>query len=96
MSKRKGRFSGRVTSFRVFYFGLFSGRIPAGCLFSRLTEIITDLMYVLITRPNILFKKGRIHLDLLSIPQSGGKIVKTFWWDHRLQIRNLFMAFTRK
>ena len=25
-----------------------------------------------------------MHLDLLSIPQSGGKNVKTFRWDHRL------------
>ena len=34
-------------------------------------------------------------LDLLSIPQSGGKTVKTFRWDNRLQIQNLFMAFKR-
>ena len=27
------------------------------------------------------------------IPPSGGKNVKTFRWDHRLQIQNLFMAF---
>ena len=37
----------------------------------------------------------RTHLDLLSIPQSGGKNVKMFRWDHRLQIQNLFMAFKR-
>ena len=40
-------------------------------------------------------KKIRTRLDLLSIPQSRGKNVKTFRWDHRLQIRNLFMAFKR-
>ena len=34
-------------------------------------------------------------LDLLSIPLSGGKNVKTFRWDHRLQIQNLFIAFKR-
>ena len=34
-------------------------------------------------------------LDLLSIPQSGGKNVKTFRWDHRLQIQNLLVAFKR-
>ena len=28
-------------------------------------------------------------------PQSGGKNVKTFRWDQRLQIQNLFMAFKR-
>ena len=37
----------------------------------------------------------KTHLDLLSIPESGGKNVKTFRWDHRLQIQNLFMAFKR-
>ena len=38
----------------------------------------------------------RTRLDLLSIPQSGGKNVKTFTWDHRLQtLKNLFMAFKR-
>ena len=35
-----------------------------------------------------LFKeKIRTRLDLLGIPQSGGKTVKTFRWDHRLQIQ---------
>ena len=28
--------------------------------------------------------------DLLSIPRSEGKNGKTFRWDHRLQIHNLF------
>ena len=37
-------------------------------------------------------KNLNAHLDLLSIPQSGGKSVKTFRWDHRLQRRNLFMV----
>ena len=32
-----------------------------------------------------LLKKTRTHLDLLSILQSGGKNVKTFRWDQRLQ-----------
>ena len=32
------------------------------------------------------YRKIRTHLDLLSIPQSGGENVKTFRWDHRLQI----------
>ena len=36
-------------------------------------------------------KKIRTHLDLLSIPQPGGGNVKTFRWDRRLQIQNLFM-----
>ena len=40
-------------------------------------------------------RKIRTHLDLLSIPRLGGKNVKTFRWDHRLQIQNLFMAFKR-
>ena len=44
----------------------------------------------------LLFKeKMKTHLDLLSIPQSGGTNVKTSRWDHRLQIQNLFMAFKR-
>ena len=30
-------------------------------------------------------RKIRTRLDLLSIPQSGGKNVKTFRWDNRLQ-----------
>ena len=34
-------------------------------------------------------------LDLLSIQKSGGKNVKTFRWDHRLKIQNLFMASKR-
>ena len=37
----------------------------------------------------------RTHLDLLSIPKSGRESVKTFRWDHRLQIQNLFMTFKR-
>ena len=46
--------------------------------------------------PKTLFKeKVRTHLALLSIPQAGGGNVKTFRWDHRLQIQNLFMAFKR-
>ena len=40
-------------------------------------------------------RKIRTRLDLLSIPQSGVKNVKTFRRDHRLQIPNLFMAFKR-
>ena len=43
----------------------------------------------------VIKRKIRTHLDLLSILQSGGKNVKTFRWDHRLQIQNLFMAFKR-
>ena len=38
-------------------------------------------------------KNQNAPIDLLSIPQPGGKNVKTFRWDHRLQIQNLFMAF---
>ena len=38
-------------------------------------------------------KKIRTRLDLLSIPQSEGKNVRTFGWDHKLQIQTLFMAF---
>ena len=45
---------------------------------------------------NYVFKeKIRTRLDLLSIPQSGGKNVKTVRWDHKLQIQNLFIAFKR-
>ena len=41
----------------------------------------------------IFFKeKIRMHLDLLSIPRLGGGNVKTFRWDQRLQIQNLFMT----
>ena len=40
-------------------------------------------------------EKMRTRLDLLSIPQSGGKNIKTFRWDHRLQIQNHFMTFKR-
>ena len=39
--------------------------------------------------------RTQIRVDLLSIPQSWKKNVKTFRWDHRLQIRNLFMALKR-
>ena len=44
-----------------------------------------------------IFKRNiRTCLDLVSIPQSGGKHVKTFSrCDHSLQIQNLFMAFKR-
>ena len=35
------------------------------------------------------------HLDLLSIPQSGGEHLKTLRWHHRLQRQNPFMAFNR-
>ena len=38
----------------------------------------------------LLFKEKSEHL---SIPQSGGKNVKTLRWDDRLQIQNLFVAF---
>ena len=31
----------------------------------------------------------------VQAPVRGGKNVKTFRWDHRLQIQNLFMAFKR-
>ena len=43
----------------------------------------------------VVYRKIRTRLDLLSIPQSGGKNVKTFRWDQRLQIQNLFKAFKR-
>ena len=46
----------------------------------------------------VFLRKIRTHLLedlLLSIPQSRGKNVKTFRWDHRLQIQNLFVAFKR-
>ena len=47
-------------------------------------------------RDGALFKrKIRTRLDLLSIPHSGEKNVKTFMWDHRLQIQNFFMAYKR-
>ena len=36
-------------------------------------------------------RRIRAHLDLLSIPQSGGEIFKTFRWDQRLQIRVLVL-----
>ena len=38
-------------------------------------------------------RKIRTHLDLLSIPRLWRKNVKTFRWDQRLQIQNLFLAF---
>ena len=42
------------------------------------------------------FKKNQnASIDLLSIPQSGGKMSKRFRWDHRLQIQNVFVAFKR-
>ena len=43
------------------YCGLFPGSITADCLTSRQTEIVIDLMYVLSTRPNILFKEKSEH-----------------------------------
>ena len=43
----------------------------------------------------VVLRKIRTHLDLLSIPRLGRKNVKTFRWDQRLQIQNLFMAFKR-
>ena len=48
--------------------------------------------------PNSIFKRKirtRLLVDLLSIPQSRGKNVKTFRWDHGLQIQNLYMVFKR-
>ena len=43
-----------------------------------------------------ILRKIRTHpLDLLSIPRLGRKNVKTFRWDQRLQIQNLFIAFER-
>ena len=44
---------------------------------------------------HIYMLKIRTRLNLLSISQSGGNNVKTFRWDHRLQIQNLFVAFKR-
>ena len=42
----------------------------------------------------MLFKeKIRTRLDLLSIPQSEGKNVKTFRWDHRLFFFSFFFFF---
>ena len=46
-------------------------------------------------------RKIRTRLDFLSIPQSGGKNVKTFRWDHRLQIQssrywNYFEDYSRQ
>ena len=41
-------------------------------------------------------KKNWTHLRLLSIPrQTGGKIVKTLRWEHRLQRQKFFMVFNR-
>ena len=44
---------------------------------------------------NVVKRKISTHLDFLGIPRLGGKNVKTFRWDHRLQMQNLFMAFKR-
>ena len=51
---------------------------------------VNGLQYRLETH---VLRKIRVHLDLLSIPRLWGKNVKTFRWDQRLQIQNLFMAF---
>ena len=57
--------------------------------------------YFVLTILLVIFSKKNLNasdynLDLLSIPQPGRrKNVKTFRWDHRLQRRNLFMAFNR-
>ena len=46
--------------------------------------------FLLLTQAPI-SRKIRTHLDLLSIPQSGGENVKTSRRDHGLQIQNLFI-----
>ena len=45
-------------------------------------------MVVALGQQFVLFKENQnAPRDLLSIPQSWGKTVKTFMWDHRLQIQ---------
>ena len=58
-------------------------------------NLVLDSTVLVSTYVFVCLKKIRTHLDLLSIPQSGGENVKTFRRDHRLQIQNLFMAFKR-
>ena len=38
---------------------------------------------------NVVQRKIETHLDLLSIPQSVGKNVKTFRWDQRLLLNSI-------
>ena len=74
------------------------------CIFVYLVRLRPDrLMLKTHTRQTLLLcvcvcvfkRKIRTHPDPLSIPQLGGKNVKTFRLDQRLQIRNLSMAFKR-
>ena len=53
-------------------------------------ENIGGCTYNLRFHPDFVFEEK---YDLLSIPPVRGENVKTFRWDYRLQIQNLFMTF---
>ena len=67
-------------------------RVPSGQSFAPFWRSVLSRFYGAV-RFYMCLKKIRTHLDLLSIPRLWGKNVKTFRWDQRLQIQNLFMAF---
>ena len=55
LERSEGQRETRIT-LELIYCGLFPGSVTAGCLTSRLTEIVIGLMNVLSTRLNILLK----------------------------------------
>ena len=54
--KRSEDMGATQNTLRLIYCGLFHGSITEGCLTSKLTEIMIDIMYVLSTKPNILLR----------------------------------------
>ena len=69
---------------------------PITILLVYITIQYTTIIVIIVQYMIISFqRKIRTHLDLLSIPQSGGGNVRTIRWDQRLQIQNLSIAFKR-
>ena len=91
---------GRGEVSRVFGFFFSFSRVLYFICFSRgrvvfLYFILSRFFSFVFSFERLFKEKIRTHLDLLSIPQSGRKDVKTFRWDQRLQVQNHFMAFKR-
>ena len=61
-----------------------------------LAKIILSCFFVLGTNFRVyFFSKKNLNTSRPEYPPVREENVKTFWWDHRLQIQNLFMTFER-
>ena len=65
------------------------------CKFSTLTTRQPMVEFYLLTFPSYLKKNQNAPRPSEHPPVMGEKNVKTFRWDQRLQIQNLFVAFKR-